>query len=163
MIVFPKPGLCLHVRPLLVLRFVSEGVSDNYVHAVFHSDVTYLRKPTWFYCPGHAGVQRNDRTGRLVGKATSISGLRRGQGQYSIDRLEDRNIERGNAQRPSWKGREVRPTLELCQRQRWETSERRGKAHMDFPERLDVVLNGTELNPPTRMTRRQQLTVARDA
>ena len=63
----------------------------------------HLRKFLWLYCPGHAGVKRNDRADRLAGKATLTSGLLLGtsevlrnlkhylraqsQGHHTTDRL----------------------------------------------------------------------------
>ena len=68
-------------------------------------------------CPGHA-----DRADRLAGKATTTSDLLPGRsevlrnlkhclrvqsrGHYTIDRLEERCVERGSARRSSLKGRE---------------------------------------------------------
>ena len=82
----------------------------------------HLRKLLWVYCPGHAGVKGNDRADRLAGKATLTSGLLLGrsevlrslrhylrvqsQGHHTIDRLEERGVERGSARRSSLKGRE---------------------------------------------------------
>jgi len=82
----------------------------------------HLRKLLWVYCPGHAGVNGNDRADRLAGKATLTSGLLFGryevlrslrhymraqsQGHHTIDRLEERGEERGSATRSSLKGRE---------------------------------------------------------
>ena len=64
-------------------------------------------------CPGHAGVTENDRSDRLAGKATIASGLHprrsemlrssrhylraQSQGHHTIDRLEERGVERGSA------------------------------------------------------------------
>ena len=72
----------------------------------------HLRKLLWVYCPGHAGVKGNDRADRLAGKATITNGLFLGrsevllslrhylraqsQGHYTIDRLEERGVERGS-------------------------------------------------------------------
>ena len=39
----------------------------------------HLRKLLWVCCPGHAGVEENDRADRLAGKATITSGLRLGR------------------------------------------------------------------------------------
>ena len=82
----------------------------------------HLRKLLWVYCPGHAGVKGNDRADRLAGKATLTSGLLVGrtevlrslrhylraqsQGHHTVDRLEERGVERGSARRSSLKGRE---------------------------------------------------------
>ena len=75
------------------------------------------------YCHGHAGVKGNDLADRLAGKAAITSGLLLGrsevlrslrhylrpqiQGHHTIDRLEERGVERGSARRSSLKGREV--------------------------------------------------------
>ena len=83
---------------------------------------SHLRKFLWVYCPGHAGVKGNDRADRLAGKATLTSGLLLGrsevlrslrhylrlqsQGHHTIDHLEERGVEIGNARRPSLKWRE---------------------------------------------------------
>ena len=85
----------------------------------------HLRKlGLWVYCLGHAGVKGNDRADtRLAGKATlTPSGLLLGrsevlrslkhylgaqsQGHHTIDRLEERGVERRSARRSSLKGRE---------------------------------------------------------
>ena len=81
-----------------------------------------LRKLLWVYCPGHAGVKENDRADRLAGKATLTGGLLLGRSEvvrslrhyqraqserhHTIDRLEERGVERGSARRSSLKGRE---------------------------------------------------------
>ena len=73
----------------------------------------HLRKLTWVYYPGHAGMKRNDRADRLAGKQiiTSVLFLGRSevlrslrhcpraqsQGHQTIDRLEERGVERGSA------------------------------------------------------------------
>ena len=83
----------------------------------------HLRKLLWVYFPGHAGVKGNDRADRLVGKATLTSALFLGrfevlrslrhylraqsQGHRTIDRLEERGVERGSARRSSLIGRET--------------------------------------------------------
>ena len=76
----------------------------------------------WVYCPGHAGMTGNGRADRLAGKATLTNGLLLGrsevlrslrhylraqsQGHHTIDRLEERGVERERARRSSLKGRE---------------------------------------------------------
>ena len=73
----------------------------------------YLRTLLWVYCPGHAEVKGNDRADRLANKATLTSALLLGryevlrslrhylraqsQGHHTIDRPEDRGVERGSA------------------------------------------------------------------
>ena len=80
----------------------------------------YLRKLLWVYCLGHAGG--NARADREAGKAVLASGLCLGrskvlrslrhylraqsQGHHTIDRLEEKCIERGSARLSSLKGRE---------------------------------------------------------
>ena len=70
-------------------------------------------KKTRMYRPGHAGVKGNDREYTLAGKATLTNGLLLGrsevlrslrhymreqsQGHHTIDRLEERGVERGSA------------------------------------------------------------------
>ena len=83
----------------------------------------YLQKLLWVYCPGHAGMKGNDQADRLAGKATLTSGLLLGrsevlrslrhhlraqsQGQHTIDRLDERGMERVSARWTSLKGREI--------------------------------------------------------
>ena len=81
------------------------------------------RKLLLVYCPGHAGVKKNYRAPyTLAGEATLTGGLLLGrsevlrslryyqraqsQGHHTIDRLEERGVERGSARRSSLKGRE---------------------------------------------------------
>ena len=80
----------------------------------------HLRKLLWVYCPGHAGVKRNDRADRLAGKAHLTSGLllrksevlrslrhylwAQSQGHHTIDRLEERSVERGSIRQSSLEG-----------------------------------------------------------
>ena len=82
----------------------------------------HLRKLLCVYWPGHAGVKGNDRTDTLAGKATLTSGLllersevlrslrhylrAQCRGYHTIDRLEERGVERGSARWSSLKGRE---------------------------------------------------------
>ena len=82
----------------------------------------HLRKLLWVYHPGHAGVKGNDQADRLAGKAPITNGLLLGrsealrsfrhylraqsQGHHTIDRLEERGVDRGSARRSSLKGRE---------------------------------------------------------
>ena len=71
----------------------------------------HLRELLWLYCPGHAGVKRNDRAAGLAGRAraTLTSGLLLGrsevlrslrhyllsqsQGHHTIDRPEEKGVE----------------------------------------------------------------------
>ena len=103
------------------------------------------------YCPGHAGVKRNDQADRLAGKASITSGLyiylrrfevlwsfrdylqAQSQGHHTIDHLEERGVERGSTQQSPLKGQ-----VGYCQSdEHWshfidnvgETFERQGGAH----------------------------------
>ena len=83
----------------------------------------HLRKLLGVYCPGHARVKGNDRADTLVGKAIHTSDMLLGrsevlrnlrhylraqsQGHHTMDRLEERGVERGSARRSSLKGREM--------------------------------------------------------
>ena len=75
----------------------------------------HLRKRMWLYCPGHAGVKGNDRGDKLAVKALGRSEVLRSlrhylraqsQGRHTIDRLEERGMERRSARRSSLKERE---------------------------------------------------------
>ena len=81
-----------------------------------------LPKLVWVYCPGHAGVEGNDKADRLAGKGTTTNGLRLGRsevlrslrhylwaqslGHHAIDRLKERGMERKSARLSSLKGSE---------------------------------------------------------
>ena len=81
-----------------------------------------FEKFLWVYCPGRAGVRGNDQADTLAGKTALTSGLllrrsevlrslrhnlrAQSQGHHTIDRLEERGVERGNTRRSSLKGRE---------------------------------------------------------
>ena len=65
------------------------------------------------YCPRHAGENKNDRgdSGLPLGTSEVLRSLRhylraQNQGHHTIDRLEQRGVERGSARRSSLKGRE---------------------------------------------------------
>ena len=76
----------------------------------------------WVYCPGYAGVKGNDRADRLAGKVTLTNGLllessevlrslrhylrTQSQEHHTVDRLEEKGVDKGSARRSSMKGRE---------------------------------------------------------
>ena len=118
----------------------------------------------WVYCPGHPGVKGNHRADRLAGKATLTSGLLLGRsvvlrslrhylraqsiGHNTIDRLEERGVERGSARRSSFqRTREGHRQSD----EHWncfkgdveESCERRDGAHnfVGFSDRIDTILN----------------------
>ena len=134
----------------------------------------HLWKLLWVYCPGHARVKGSGRTDKLAGKAaiTSVLCLGRSevlrslrhylraqiQGHHTIDRLEERGVARRSARWSSLKGRErvivkqtnigtvSKATLGNLLFIVFITSERGGgEAHMGFSQRIDTILNWTEL------------------
>ena len=106
--------------PLCLLQKVKSGMGspDRNVSMVG----IHLQKLLWVYCPKHTGVKGNDQADTLAGIATLTDGLRLGrsevlrslryylraqsQGHRTIDRLEERGMERGSVRRSSLKGRE---------------------------------------------------------
>ena len=76
----------------------------------------------WVHCPGHTGVRGNDRVDKLAPIATLTNGLLLGRsgklrslshhlraqshGHRTIDRLEERSVERESARQTSLKRRE---------------------------------------------------------
>ena len=116
------------------------------------------------YCPGHAGVKGNYIADGLAGKATITGRLRalgrseavrslrqsgraQRQGHHTIDHTEERGVERGNAQRSSFRGRERtianQTNIGTVSRKGniGETHERRGGAHMGLPVHMHTSLN----------------------
>ena len=114
-------------------------------------------------CPGYAGVRGNDRADRLEGKATLTSCLLLGrsevlrslrhylkapsQGHHTIDRLEEKGVERGSARRSSLKGQE-RPIVSqtnigTVSKASLRKLLRDEMEHiiMGFPERANTILN----------------------
>ena len=104
----------------------------------------------------------NNRADRLAGKAALTSSLLLGrsevlrrlrhylrtqsQGHHTIDRLEEKGVERGSARRSSLRGREraiVNQTNSgpVSKATDGETSERKGGAHVGFSERIVTILN----------------------
>ena len=118
----------------------------------------------WRYCLGHAGMKGNDWTDMLAGKATLTSGLllrrsevlrslrhylqAQSQGHHTTDRLEERDVERGNARNLPWKDERgpssIRRTLEPFQRQQCRNFREMGEAHnyrLFWSHRYRVELN----------------------
>ena len=80
-----------------------------------------LKKITWMYCPGDAGVKGNERADRLPGTATIQEGLLLGKSEvlrqlrkilqandqaqhHSIDRLQERGVRKGSGRWLTLKG-----------------------------------------------------------
>ena len=113
--------------------------------------------------PGTCRSEGNDREDRLASKATLTSGLLLGrsevlrslrhylraqsQGHHTIDRLEERGVERGNARRSSLKGRKraiVNQTnIGTVSKAALGKLLRDGveRIFMAFSERIDIILN----------------------
>ena len=123
----------------------------------------HLRNLLQVYCPGHAGVKGNDRADSLAEKSNHHRGLasrnilnveeletllagHKSQGYHTIDRLEERSVQRGSARRSSLKGRGPSSVRQILY---WncfkcdggETSDRRDGAHTGFSERIETILN----------------------
>ena len=99
------------------------------------------------------GTKSNHHKWLRIGRSEVMRSLRhclgaQSQGQHTIDRLEERVVERGSAGRSSLKGREravVNQTnIATTQKQRRETSKRRGGAHMGFSEHIITILKQNE-------------------
>ena len=117
---------------------------------------THLRKLLWVYCPGHAGAKGNDRADRIAGKATltrsevfrSLRHYVRVQSQrhHTIDRLEERVMERVSARRSSLERtreghRQSDEHWDRFKGDNGNISEKRGAAHIGFSERVYTILN----------------------
>ena len=150
---------------MCLLQKMKSGMGSPYWN-VSTVDI-HLRKLLWVYCPGHAGVKGNDRADSLPGKAAITSGLLLGrsevlrslkhnlraqsQGHHTIDRMEDRSVERGSTRRSSLKGREraivnqtnigtvLKATLGKLLRDGVD------RITDSFFERIDTILNSTGL------------------
>ena len=141
-----RPELCFYVTVIII------NVLMVHIH---------LRKLLWVYCPGHAGVKRNDRAERLAGKAAITSDLCLGRPEM----LRSLRLPVGAQPRTSHRrspigersGKRKRSLIflertrkEHCQSdEHWdcfkgnvgESFERRGGAHMCFSERINTILN----------------------
>ena len=73
----------------------------------------------WIYCPGHAGVQGNERADWLAGRAKMTDGLKLGRSDvirnlrrqlqenylhHTVDRLKERGIRQGSARWSTLRG-----------------------------------------------------------
>ena len=105
-------------------------------------------------------MKGNDRADRLAGKATLTSDLHLGrsevlrslrhylraqsQGHHTIDRVEERRGKRMRSmvffERTRGGHRQSEEHRNCFKGNIGETSEKRGGAHMDFSERIDVIL-----------------------
>ena len=128
-------------------------------HTAMHS--LRLQRLLWIYCPGHAGVNGNERAHRLASTADITSGLQLGRAEvlrglrnflstdkpehHSIDRLKERGVVK--RKRPTF--HPPRPRNDLCSTRQilalvsratlGETAKRRGGARMGLSERYDAI------------------------
>ena len=114
-----------------------------------------LQKLLWVYCSENTGVKGNDRANRLAGNATITNGLLLGrsdvlrslrhylqaqsQGHHTINRLEERGVERGSARRSSLKERER--AIASHMNIRTVSKAMLGKPLRDGVERINTILN----------------------
>ena len=94
-----------------LLQKVESEMSCPDWHTVMHS--LRLQRLLWLYCPGHAGVNGNERADRLASTADVTADLQLGRPEVlrglrnflkmdrlkhnSIDRLKERGVEKGSA------------------------------------------------------------------
>ena len=112
---------CLtNYHPLSLLQKVKSGMGSPDWNVSMVD--THLRKLLRVYCPGPAGVKENDRADRLVHKATLTNGLplrrsevlrslrrypsSQNQEHHTMNRLEERGVDRGSTRWSSLKGQE---------------------------------------------------------
>ena len=103
-------------------------------------------------------MKGNDRAGRLAGKATLTSDLllgcsevlrslrhyqrARGQVHHSIDRLDERGVERDDLASKDERAIVSQTNIGTVSKVMfWETSERRDGTYTGFSERIDTILN----------------------
>ena len=102
------------------LRKVESGMGCPDWHTAMHS--LRLQRLLWIYCPGHAGVSRNERADRLASTADITSGLQLGRAEalgglrnfldmdrpehHSTDCLKERGVEKGSDRHSTLQGRE---------------------------------------------------------
>ena len=101
-----------------------QNVESGMVCPDWHTAMLSLRlqRLLWIYCPGHTGVSGNERADRLASTANITSGLQLGRAElfrglrnflnmdkpenHSIDRLEERGVEKGSGRHSTLQGRE---------------------------------------------------------
>ena len=103
-----------------LLQKVESGMGCPDWHTAMHS--LRLQRLLWIYCPGHAGVNGNERADRLASTADITSGLQLGRAgvlrglrnflnmdrpeHHSTDRLKERGVEKGSGRHSTLQGRE---------------------------------------------------------
>ena len=95
-----------------ILQKMESGMGCVNWNTAMHS--LWLRILLWIYCPGHAGVSKNERADRLASTANITSGMQLGRAEvlrclrnflnmdrpehHSIDHLKEREVEKGSGQ-----------------------------------------------------------------
>ena len=142
-----------------LLQKIESGMGCLDWHTAMHS--LRLQRLLWIYCPGHAGVSRNERADRLASTADITSGLQLGRVEvvrglrdflnmdrpehYSIDRLNERGVEKGSGRHSTLRGRERsvfnQTNIGTVSRatSAKETAEIRGGARMGLSERYATI------------------------
>ena len=103
-----------------LLQKVESGTGCPNWHTAMRS--LRLQRLLWIYCPGHAGVSGNERADRLASTADITSGLQLGRVEvlrglrkflnrdkpehHSIDRLKEREVEKGSGRHSILQGQE---------------------------------------------------------
>ena len=106
--------------PMNLLQKVESGMGCPDWHTAMHS--LRLQRLLWIYCPGHAGVSRNERADGLASTVNITSGLQLGRAEvlrvlrnflnmdrpehHSIDRLKERGVVNGSGRYSTLHGRE---------------------------------------------------------
>ena len=103
-----------------LLQKVESGMGCPDWHTAMHS--LRLQRLQLIYCPGHAGVSGNEQAERLASIADIATGLQLGRAEvlrglrnflnmdrpeyHSIDRLNERGVEKGSGRHSPLQGRE---------------------------------------------------------
>ena len=103
-----------------------QKIQTGYSNPEWQSSMTqsHLRSLLWVYCPGHAGVKGNERADKLAGRAKVTGSMKLGRSEvlrglrrqlktiaeaevhHTVDRLQERGVQRGSGRKSELKGRE---------------------------------------------------------
>ena len=101
-----------------LLQKIDSGYGSPEWHK--HMDSINSEQILWIYCPGHAGVQGNERADWLAGRAKVTDGLKLGRSDvirnlrrhlqenyrhHTVDRLKERGIRQGSARWSTLRGK----------------------------------------------------------
>ena len=129
-------------------------------HTAMHS--LRLQRLLWVYCPGHTGVNENERAARLASTADITSGLQFGRAEvlrglrnflnmdrpehHSTDRLKEGGVEKGSGRHSTLQGRERSAFNQanignVSRANLARTAERLGGARTGLSKRYDAILS----------------------